>query len=162
MSAPTSGVPASGAALDSGATPTGAPSALWAVGAFVAWTLFVWIGRIRNALADADLTGSDRVVTLTMAGLFVLGAVAAGAALARDWQVASVRSSSALRLCVRILTGFTIAIWAVRLVTIVAGHLDDPPFVAVHAVLAALSIGLGVWASTVSGHRYRHILSVRA
>lgn len=162
MSAPTSSSGASSAAPSDDVASSGTPSALAAVGVFVGWTLFVWIGRIRNALADADLTGSDRVVTLTMAGLFVVGAVAAGAALAHDWQVANVRSASVLRLCVRILTAFTIAIWAVRLVTIAAGHLDDLPFVAVHAVLAALSIGLGVWATRASDRRYLHILSVRA
>ncbi len=161
MSAPASGAPASSATPGDDLVPN-APSAVPAVGAFVAWTLFVWIGRIRNALADSDLTGNGRVVTLTMSVLFVAGAVAAGAALFRDWQAPSVRSSSALRLCVRILAGFTIAIWTVRLVTIVADHLDDLPFVAVHAVLAAFSIGLGVWASVVSDRRFVHILSVRA
>ena len=149
MSAPASGASASSATPGDDLVPN-SPSAVPAVGAFVAWTLFVWIGRIRNALADSDLTGNGRVVTLTMSVLF------------RDWQDPSVRSSSALRLCVRILAGFTIAIWTVRLVTIVADHLDDLPFVAVHAVLAAFSIGLGVWASVVSDRRFVHILSVRA
>lgn len=161
MSAPASGASAS-SATSGDHVAMNTPTAVPAVGVFVAWTLFVWVGRIRNALSDSDLTGTGRVVTLTMSVLFVLGAVGVGAALFRDWQAPSVRSSSALRFCVRLLTGFTIAIWAVRLVSIVADHLDDLPFVAVHAVLAALSIGLGMWASIVSNRRFVHILSVRA
>ena len=142
--------------------PAALGEAVPAVGAFVGWTMFVWIGRIRNALADADLTGTGRVVTLLISVLFVVGAVMAGAALFRDRQAPSVRSSSALRLCVGILTGFTVAIWSVRLVSIVVDHSDDLAFVAVHAVLAALSIGLGLWASIVTNRRFVHILSVRA
>ncbi len=161
MSAPASGVSTPGDATGDGRA-AGVPSAVPAVGAFVGWTMFVWIGRIRNALADADLTGTGRVVTLLMSVLFVVGAVVAGAALFRDRQAPSLRSSSALRLCVGILTGFTVAIWSVRLVSIVVDHSDDLAFVAVHAVLAALSIGLGLWASIVTNRRFVHILSVRA
>ena len=56
-----------------------------AIGVFVACTLFVWVGRIRNALVDPVLQGSDRVGPLLLATSFVVPALV----LAAGWVLTS-------------------------------------------------------------------------
>lgn len=139
-----------------------APSVLLPVGAFIAWTLFVWIGRIRNVTADADLSGMDRWGPLVMSVGFVVGAVVLAALLYRDHVAASRASSGALRNAVWVVAGYTTVVWLVRAgdIALRGGH--DLPFVVVHVVLAAVSIALGAWAGTVSQRRHVHISSVKA
>jgi hypothetical protein len=140
----------------------GAPSALWAVGAFVAWTLFVWIGRIRNALTDPDLTGTDRLGPLVLSTVFVVGAIVLGAVLYRDHVTATPASARLLRSVARVVGGYTIAVWIVRAGDIALGGDHDAAFVAVHVVLAVVSTALALWAAAASGRRYAHISSVSA
>ncbi|UDY37008.1 hypothetical protein [Dermatobacter hominis] len=141
---------------------TRSPSALWAVGAFVAWTLFVWIGRIRNALTDPELTGSDRIGPLVLSTVFVVGAIVLGAVLYRDHVAATPASARTLRLAARVVGGYTIAVWVVRAADIALAGDHEAAFVAVHLVLAAISIGLAVWAALAADRRYAHISSVIA
>jgi hypothetical protein len=60
------------------------------VGGFGAWTVLVWLGRVRNVVTADDLSGGSRAFRLILALLFV----AAGAAvLVRLWQALARRSS---------------------------------------------------------------------
>jgi hypothetical protein len=138
------------------------PSVLWAVGAFVGWTLFVWIGRTRNAVTDPELSGSDRVGPIVLSAIFLLGAVVLGAALYRDHVAATPASARALRYVARVLGAVTVAVWLVRAGDIALAGDHEAGFVAVHVMLAAVSIGLAVWAVVAADRRCRHITSVIA
>ena len=141
---------------------TRAPSALWAVGAFVAWTLFVWIGRIRNALTDPELSGSDRVGPLVLSTIFVAGAIVLGALLYRDHVDATPASARTLRLATWVVGGYTTVVWLVRAGDIALAGDHEVGFVVVHVVLAVVSIGLAAWAALATERRYAHISSVIA
>lgn len=88
----------------------------WPVYALVAWTVFVWAGRIRNG-------GS----VLLAASFLVLAAVALWR---RGWWVTA-------------LAAYTVAVWAIRTPVIL---LHDHPagFKVVHTVLAVVSIALAI------------------
>lgn len=98
--------------------------------AFVAWTLFVWAVRIRNA------EGSVGAVLLSLT--FVLPAVAV---LVRPAVV------------LRPLVAWTVAVWAVRIVDIVLLSDHGAGFKAVHAVLGVVSVALGAAALGATGSR---------
>ena len=88
----------------------------WPVWLFLGWTVFVWIGRIRNG------------------GSFPLAAsflVLAGFAL---WQ---------MRPFVTLLVLWTVGVWAIRTPFILV-HDHDTAFKVVHTVLAVLSIASAV------------------
>ncbi len=129
---------------DGTAGPAGTPSVLVPVGALVVWTLFVWIGRIRNAVTDPALSGSDRIGPLVLSGIFVLGALVLGALLYRDRAMNSATSARMLRNAVRAFAGYTVVIWVVRAGDIAFGGDHEAAFVVVHTVLAAVSIALAV------------------
>ena len=93
----------------------------WPVWVFVGWTVFVWVGRIRNG-------GSF----LLAASFLVLAAVA----LLRR------------RPFVTVLAAWTVGVWAVRTPFILV-HDHDGAFKAVHTVLAVLSIGSALAAVAV-------------
>ena len=86
----------------------------WPLVAFLAWTVFVWAGRIRNG-------GS----VLLAASFLVLAAVAI-------WRRGR---------WITALVGWTIAVWAVRTPFILV-HDHPAGFKVVHSVLAAVSIAL--------------------
>jgi hypothetical protein len=88
----------------------------WPLYAFVAWTVFVWAGRIRNG-------GS----VLLAVSFLVLAALAL-------WQ---------RRGWVTALAAWTIVVWAVRTPEILV-HDHPVGFKVVHTVLAAISIALAV------------------
>jgi hypothetical protein len=54
----------------------------------------------------------------------------------------------ALSLSVQVLAGWTTVVWVVRAADIALGGDHEAAFVAVHVVLAAVSIGLAAWAVT--------------
>jgi hypothetical protein len=108
----------------------------WAPWVLVGWTLVVWGGRIRNIVADDELAGFELVWRLGLAVTLVALALVAGAALVTKRSVL---------LAVRVLALFTIGVWVVRLLGIATGG-HSAAFVAVHAVLATVSVGLSVWA----------------
>lgn len=93
---------------------------VWMI-AFVAWTLFVWTGRVRNAGADAG-------AWLT-AGAFIVLAVAALASARRGLLLALVAA--------------TVALWAVR-TPLVWIRDYGLAFKVVHTVIAVVSICLAV------------------
>lgn len=96
--------------------------------AFAGWTLFVWLGRIRNAVA-----GDEGLGPVLLAASFVLLACA-------------VLGTRGRREAVVALAGWTLAVWAVRAVDIALFSDHDAGFVVVHVVLAAVSVGLAAWA----------------
>ncbi|MFV0257140.1 MAG: hypothetical protein ACK5PP_01655 [Acidimicrobiales bacterium] len=104
--------------------------------ALVAWTLFVWVGRIRNALADPDLTGSNRTWALvTAVGLTALGLITLAAVASRPI------TDRVVRLAALVLAGVSSTIWVVRGIQITLA--DHPAgFIAVHLVLAVVTVGL--------------------
>ena len=94
------------------------------------WTLAVWIPRIRNIWVDDGLAVGGQLLRTLWAVIFLVLAVAA--LTGRWWRVFIV---------------WTVAFWVVRAVQIaLADH--DAGFIAVHVVLALVSIGLAVFSWT--------------
>ncbi len=113
---------------------------------FLAWTLFVWVGRVRNALGDPDLSGSERVGPLLLATSFAVPALVLAIVL-----FTSARRSRGvgpvLRYGVFALAAWTCGVWVVRMADIALGGDWEVAFVVVHAVLAVVSSGLAVVAA---------------
>ncbi len=113
--------------------------------AFLVWTLLVWSGRVRNAFADATLDGSGRAGPLLLAAAFVVPALVLAGLTVGEWRRGSGPGSWSSRLLVA-LVAWTVVVWVVRGADIAFAGDHDPAFVAVHLVLAVVSIGLGVLA----------------
>lgn len=110
--------------------------ARWAIPALVAWTLLVWVGRIRNVLADDALSATGTAWRLGLAGSLVTGAVIVGATM-----VAAPRRT---RTAARILAAVGIVVWTVRGTQIALA--DHPAgFIAVHSALAVATIALSAF-----------------
>lgn len=92
--------------------------------AFVAWTVFVWAGRVRNAGADPG--------AWLVAGAFIVLAVAA---LASGGRVR--------RAVLGVLVAATVALWALR-TPLVWIRDYSVAFKVVHTVIAVISVGLAV------------------
>ena len=105
--------------------------------ALVLWTLFVWTTRIGNIWNDDALGRGEKWGRTALAGSFTVLAVAVAVAL---WHRAGWRRSA-----VTALAAWTVAVWAVRSVGIATGD-HDVAFVAVHLVLAVVSIALSLLA----------------
>jgi hypothetical protein len=105
--------------------------------ALVAWTFFVWTTRIGNIWRDADLDTSGKVGRTVLALTFTL--LAAGVVVAL-WRRASWTGRAVLALA-----GWTVGVWIVRDVSILAAD-HDVGFKVVHTVLAVVSIVLSVLA----------------
>ena len=110
---------------------------------FGGWTLFVWVGRLRNLAAEpGSMLEANRWSLVGSVGFTVLGLAVVGAAIV--WWTG--RSERPLGPAVLALTGLTVPVWIVRAVDIAAGD-HSAGFVAVHLVLAVVSIGLAGAAS---------------
>ena len=95
------------------------------------WTAFVWLTRVSNAVQDDDLSVAGTVGALVLAVSFLtLAALVAFAAL---------RRRELLFRSVLGLTGWTVAVWAVRIVDIVGGD-HGAGFVVVHLLLGVVSV----------------------
>ena len=98
----------------------------------------MWTTRIGNIWGDDDLTDGEK-----------WGRTGAGAELHRAGRRGRSSRCSAARpwrgLAVRALAGWTIAVWVVRAVGIATGD-HEAAFIAVHLVLAVVSITLAVLA----------------
>ncbi len=108
-----------------------------------AWTLFVWLGRVRNVLADDTLTGWSAGWRLALSSSFVVLALAVVAAVVHQRATAAAGPTPALRLGAGALAALGIAVWAVRGTDIAVGD-HSAAFIAVHVVLAVVTIALGV------------------
>ncbi len=113
-----------------------------AVPLFAGWTLFVWGGRLRNLAADPGGFGEASRWSLWGSVAFV--ALALLVLVARFTPVRAV-----LRPVLACLVLFTTGVWLVRAVDITLGD-HSIGFIAVHVVLAVVSIGLGflAWRAT--------------
>jgi len=137
--APTRGAPAG---APSGTRRAG-PVALRSTPLLLAlWTLFVWVGRMRNLvqepgpLLDAGRWSLAASVLFTVLGLTLLAGLAARG-LGSDGSPLA-RASAAVTVA---LAGLSVVVWLVRGVDIALGD-HSAAFVAVHLVLAAVSISL--------------------
>lgn len=101
---------------------------------FVAWTLAVWVGRIRNIWSDEDLDTAGQLGRSLLALSFVLGAVLVVVAV---WRAAP----ATLLKVVGAVAVWTAAVWVVRSVDIVIGDWGVG-FKLVHSALAMVSIAL--------------------
>ena len=117
-----------------------------AVIALVAWTFLVWTTRIRNIWTDDALSGGEQWSRTALAASFTL--------LALWVSVALVRRSPRRRTAVVALAAWTVGVWIVRAVGI-AGADHDAGFIAVHLVLAAVSIALSALAVRESLSNFR-------
>jgi hypothetical protein len=117
------------------------------VAALVVWSLLVWGGRVRNALADPVLDPAQRRVPLLLASLFILLALVVGVlALGARRRPAAARG---LRVALAATAAWTTGFWVVRALDIALDGGHDAAFVVVHVVLAVVSIALavGAWRS---------------
>lgn len=105
--------------------------------ALVVWTLLVWTTRIRNIWGDHTLTAGEKWGRTGLALSFT--------ALAATVAVALWRRAGWLWLSVLVLTGWTVGVWVVRSVGIATGD-HSAGFIAVHLLLAVVSIGLSALA----------------
>jgi hypothetical protein len=100
------------------------------------WMTFVWVQRIRNAVANDEPNPTGAYV---MSGAMLAGAAALAVA------VTAAPGSTVTRGLVRFVPAAHGALWAVRGVQIaMADH--SVPFIVVHEALAVASIGLAAWA----------------
>jgi len=107
---------------------------------FGGWTLFVWVGRLRNLAAEpGSVLDASRWSFIGSLAFTVLGVAVVGAAIL---ALAGI-SRLALGPVVLALAVLTIGVWALRAVDIAIGD-HSIGFIAVHLVLAVLSIGLAV------------------
>jgi hypothetical protein len=111
--------------------------------ALAAWSLLVWTTRIGNIWGDDDLTSGEKWGRTGLALTFTVLALAVGHAL---WH-----RSTWLRHAVLVLAGWTVVVWFFRSVGIATGD-HEAAFIAVHLVLAAVSIALSA-AAWRSVHR---------
>jgi hypothetical protein len=103
--------------------------------AFLAWTALVWVSRIRNVVGNEDLDGAQKLVRLLIVAAFL----GLAAMVVATWRRPA-RSG-----WVTAIAAWTTGLWTVQMIGIL---LDDHGlgFVLIHAVLAAVSIGLAVLA----------------
>lgn len=102
-----------------------------------AWTLLVWTTRIGNIWGDDDLTTGEKWGRTGLALSFTVLVLVVGHALyhRRPWR----------GLAVKVLAGWTIGVWLTRSFGIATGD-HEAGFIAVHLVLAVVSIGLAAQA----------------
>jgi hypothetical protein len=128
-----------------------APRARW-LAPFLLWTLFVWGGRIRNAVADDAGATAAIVLSLT----FVVPALVVAVA----WVLETRRAGSSSRVATvrrtvgQGLAAWTIAVWLVRGVDIALLGDHDIAFVVVHLMLALVSILLAAAVLVVTWLRH--------
>jgi hypothetical protein len=120
--------------------------------ALVAWTLFVWLTRVRNVAGDEDLSIGSQLWGLALAGSFI--------ALAGYVVLAATRRRERLGWATLALAGWTVVVWIVRGVDIATGD-HSAGFVVVHLLLGLVSIALAGLA-TRSVARLRDGFSVGA
>ncbi len=107
--------------------------------ALAAWSIAVWASRIRNVLADEDLTTTGTTWRVAVALLFVVSGLLLAVFTARhDHRLGDVGW---------FLAGFTVLWWLIRGIGILLDSNHDASFKLVHTVLMVVSIGLAAWAA---------------
>ena len=119
----------------------------------IAWTIVVWVGRVRNILADDSLTSVDRSWRLVVAGIF-LGFAGISIAVMAGWLKQHPVGSTRL---VAIFCLWTAAFWAVRWFGMVFGD-HDARFKLVHSALALVSVVLALRLHRLDRDAARHMV----
>jgi hypothetical protein len=109
----------------------------WPALGLAAWTLFVWLTRVRNAVSDGDLGFGERALSLLLAASFVV--------LACFVLQAATRRRERLGRTVLVLAAWTTLVWIVRGMSIATGD-HSIGFVIVHLLLGVISIALAALA----------------
>lgn len=105
----------------------------------LAWTVFVWVSRVRNVWRDEELTTNGQLLRTGYAAVFLVLAGAAWLVLRR-----APRSRPVAGVDRRLLVAFlawTVGFWLVRGIGIIVDD-HDTGFTVVHTVLMAVSIAL--------------------
>lgn len=111
-------------------------TSLWV---FAFLTLLVWITRIYNLFADDEISNGERIWRLSVALIFLLGAVAVIRILVGSWRDRNLKKS-------RLIPGFciwTVTFWIVRTVGIVVAD-HQTGFKIVHVFMAIVFILLAL------------------
>jgi hypothetical protein len=116
------------------------PVLRWSLAGLCAWTLFLWANRISNAWTSTSESTGAKVTSTVLAVVFVTFAVTGVVVLVRSWRRPDAAVPARFLLA---FSAWTIGVWAVRLVGIVAGG-HSVGFVVVHAVLGLVSMALAV------------------
>ncbi len=116
--------------------------------AMVAWALFVWTTRIRNAAGDHAASTASKTGAILLSLSFVAFAVAGLVVLWRN-RTGPARVSARGALVLRAFAAWTTGVWIV-FATIILVHHHPVAFKAVHVTLGLISIALsvGLWRST--------------
>lgn len=109
--------------------------------AAVCWTLFVWVGRVRNALGDPSMDGTTLGGVLLLSASFILGALVVAV---MAWRGRAAQPGIALVRIVWLLTAWSTVVWASRITDIAMVGDHAIAFVAVHAVIGSVSVILWV------------------
>lgn len=123
---------------------------LLALGVAVAWTVFVWATRIRNALGDDSLEGGALAGVLLLSASFLAGSlvvVLAAVDAVRQRRLGERWPTTTLSVSVVVMAAWNAVVWASRMVGIATNGSHDFAFVAVHVVIGLSSIAL--WLVTV-------------
>ena len=106
--------------------------------ALAGWSIFVWTTRIRNIWSDDELSSGEQWGRTALALSFTVLALAVGYAVLRGatWR----------RPVVLLLAAWTVAVWVVRSIGIATAD-HDGAFIAVHVVLAVISVVLAALAA---------------
>ncbi len=119
----------------------------------IAWTIVVWVGRVRNVLADDGLATIDRSWRLLVAGVF-LGFAGISIAVMAGWLKRHPVGSTRL---VATFCLWTAAFWAVRWFGMVFGD-HDARFKLVHSALALVSVVLALRLHRLDRDAARHMV----
>lgn len=114
----------------------------WVVAGFGVWSTLVWATRIRNIWGDVLLSTDEKAMLTVVALVFVglgIGVFFVGISLRRWFPQ---RSDV---IAVGVLGGWTLGVWASRVIDIAFGGDHEVPFIVVHVLLAIVSVGLAAW-----------------
>jgi hypothetical protein len=106
---------------------------VWVV---IAWTLFLWVSRLRNVLNNDELSSGGRAVRVAVVVIFVALAAMAAVAVRRKQP----------KLIVLFL-GWTVGYWLIRGIGILIDGDYSVGFKAVHTVLMTISLTLSALAA---------------
>lgn len=114
-------------------------SARWWIAPLVIWTLLLWSSRIRNVLADDDLTAFGTTWRVGAAVVFLVLGLLVASWLWRGRPGA---------LVLGVMAGWTVVYWLIRGTGILLDSNHDAGFKAIHTVLMAVSLALVIVAAT--------------
>ncbi len=120
-------------------------SAMKLVGPLVAWTLFVWVSRIRNIWGDDDLSTGGQWLRTGFAVIFLAFGTAMAVRLVRTRESGLQRSD---RILLQAFILWTVGFWLVRGIGIIVDD-HEVGFTVIHTILMVISLGLAAQAGRV-------------